>query len=395
MFLAIVGLILLLAAVAAIVMFPRANKKYANAKEAKLKAAMDMAQEAEELYNRYNQWVAAPRDERSQIDPEGRFHNLGRYELEDKAKKLQKHAVDIAVENGKNTPSTPRVMAAFSLVAAMGMTLILLQCFYRQDIGEAKVQVSWSGQLVGQSTEPGFHFKAPWVSVRTFDVRNNLVSYVGQADQDGNLDNYAGNVTTGPQITFQDKEGVTGNLDLTLRYSIEPGSVLDMYSNFATQENFVNKVISEGVRAESRVAPSTKGTLEVYSNRAGLSADIRAGLEKRWAGLGVIIEDVAVQEIRYSADVQSRFDEAQAARIAIDKAEADQEAATVTARTKVIEAQGVADAAVVAAKGQSEANELLTKSLTEQVLQQRWIDALKEGTVYVVEPGTTPFVTVK
>lgn len=291
-----------------------------------------------------------------------------------------------------DTFSAVMTASVSAIVVVIGALILLTSTIYTQDVGESKVQVSWTGELQGQTTTPGLHMKLPWVGVRTFDVRNNTVAFVGPTEE-GKQPNYAGNVTTGPQITFQDLDGVTGNMDITIRYSLEPDSVLDVYSEFQTQENFVTKVIAEGVRAEARRAPSTRGTLKVYNDRSGLEADILAGLERRWEGKGIQIEDVAVQEIRYSKDVAQRFDDAQAARIAIDKAKADQEAAKVTAQTKVIEAQGVADAAVVAAQGQSDANELLTQSLTPEVLQQRYLDAISNGTVFVVPEGSTPLIT--
>lgn len=284
---------------------------------------------------------------------------------------------------------------AGAIVLVLGLVLLIPSFFFSQDVGEAKVQVSITGQLVGQSTEPGLHVKAPWVNVRTFDVRNNLVTYVGSSENGGALPNYAGNVTTGPQITFQDSEGVTGNMDLTVRYSLNPDSVLEVYSGFQTQENFVNKVISETVRSEARKAPASRSTLEVYKDRAALALEIQLGIEDRLKAEGVIIEDVVVQEIRYSKEVTARFDEAQAARIAVTKAEAEQEASKVTAETKVIEAQGVADAAVVAAEGQAKANDLLSSSLTDKILTQRYLDALKGGTVFVVPEGSTPLITTQ
>lgn len=282
-----------------------------------------------------------------------------------------------------------------SIGIIIGLLVTIPSYFYTQDAGEAKVQVSWTGELIGQTTETGIHFKAPWVGARTFDVRNNLVAYVGSADQNGNLVNYSGNATTGPQITFQDREGVTGNLDLTVRYSLQGDQVLSIYTEYQTQEAFVNKVISETVRSVARQAASSRTTIQVYNDRAGLAADIQLALEEKLGTQGVTVEDVSLQEVRYSADVVNRFDEAQAARIAVDKAEADQEAATVTARTKVIEAQGLADAAVVQAEGQAKANDTLTKSLSPEVLTQRYIDALTNGTVFVVPEGSTPLITTK
>ena len=68
------------------------------------------------------------------------------------------------------------------------------------------------------------------------------------------------------------------------------------------------------------------------------------------------------------------------------KAEAEQRQALVEAETKRIEAQGIADA-----------NAILAQSLTPEVLQQRYIEALgKSGnTVYVVPEGSQPLVSIK
>lgn len=379
----IFGTILVLAAVAVLVLSIRYGRRKANAEDPKRKMLED---NVERLQKQFDKASAEERPDRYTVQEVDREKQRAEDEL-------RRYMAEPVSDDAKFWKMVSGIVSG--VLAAIGIAILVTSTLYTQDIGESKVQVSWSGQLVGQTTTPGFHLKAPWVNIRTFDVRNNTVAFVGASEEGKEQPNYAGNVTTGPQITFQDLDGVTGNMDLTIRYSIAPDSVLDVYSDFQTQENFVVKVISEGVRAEARRAPSTRGTLKVYNDRAGLEADILAGLEERWAGKGIQIEDVAVQEIRYSKDVAQRFDDAQAARIAVDKAKADQEAAKVTAQTKVIEAQGVADAAVVAAQGQSDANDLLTKSLTPEVLQQRWIDALKEGTVYVVPPGSTPFVTTK
>lgn len=270
----------------------------------------------------------------------------------------------------------------------LGVMILGFNSFYTQDVGEAKVLVTWDGKVAGQSIEPGFHLKAPWVSVKTFDVRNNIVSYVGDGTQE-----YAGNPASGPQVSFQDREGVSGNMDVTVRYALDPTAVSDIYTTYRTQDALVTKVINEAIRGEARKATTTRNTIEVYNDRAGVEADLRTLLEDRIKVEGFIIEEVTIQEVRYSGEVVSRFDEAQAARVAVDRAEAEQEAARVEAETRVIEAQGRADANVAEAEGQSKANDLLTKSLSPEILQQRYIDALKEGTVFVVPEGSNPLVT--
>jgi regulator of protease activity HflC (stomatin/prohibitin superfamily) len=239
---------------------------------------------------------------------------------------------------------------------------------------------SFTGKLIGQTTDQGLHWKAPWVTGITFDVRNNTVTYVG----DGSQGDHSGGSATGPQITFQDKDGVTGNLDIVVRYSIQGDSVLGIYSNFQTQQSFVSKVVTNDVRSIARNVPATYSTIEVYNNREKLGQAIKDQLQTALSANGILIEDVALQEVRYSDSVRQRFDDAQAARIAVDKAQAEQQQAQVDAQTKVIEAQGVADA-----------NAVLAKSLTPEILQQKYIDALsKASTVYVVPAGSTPMVGI-
>lgn len=275
--------------------------------------------------------------------------------------------------------ATPAIVAG-AVIGVLGLVLLLLSCYYTQDAGESKVQKSFTGALVGQTTSAGAHLKAPWVSTETFDVRNNTVTYVG----DGHQGDHSGGDATGAQITFQDKEGVTGNLDLVVRYSLKPDAVLDIYKQYKSQQNFVSRVITNDVRSVSRNVPSEYGTLDVYKNRAKIGLEIQDQLQQRWQNEGIVVEEVALQEVRYSDDVKQRFDDAQSARIAVTQAQAEQEKAKVDANTEVIKQEGIA-----------KANKALESSLTPQVLQQHYIDALnKGGTIYVVPQGSTPLVQV-
>lgn len=267
--------------------------------------------------------------------------------------------------------------AIVSFLAFLG--LLIPSTIYQQDPGEAVVLRSASGAVVGQTVEEGWHTKAPWVKAIGFDVRNNVVSYVGKGGDD-----HSGGKATGPQITFQDKDGVTGNADVVVTYSLVGDAVETIYEDYRTQESFVTKVITNDVRSAVRNVPGAFSTMDVLVKRADVEAGIRAALEERWADKGVVIESVALQEIRYSEEVNNRLDEAQAARIAVDKAKADQEKVAVEAETELIRQQGIADA-----------NAVLTESLTPEVLQQKYIDALREaGAVYVVPEGSTPLVQV-
>lgn len=271
------------------------------------------------------------------------------------------------------------VGAGLALFAALAL---FASTFYTQDVGEAKVLKDWTGNIVGEDITPGADFKAPWVDVVDFDIRNQIAAYVG----DG-LTDYNGSTPNGPQITVQDREGVTANLDIVVIYSIKADSVTEIYSEYLNQENFRARLIEQDIRSVVRNVPAQYNTLELLNGREEASAAIKESLEKRWESAGVIVESVSLQEIRYSEEVKGRFDAAQAARIEVEKAKAELEATQVSAQQKVVQAQAEADA-----------NAILNSSLTENILRQRYLDTLSDlaaaGNLVVVPEGFGGIVNV-
>ena len=254
---------------------------------------------------------------------------------------------------------------------------------YTQDPGEANVIRSWAGNIKSQTTTEGFHWKAPSDSRVTFDIRNQQVIFAGKSGEGAVKD------ANGPQITIQDKEGVSANVDITVRYSVNPDSVTDIYKKYHTQENFVNKFIENDIRAGVRLFPSQYGTLELLTTARGtVEKDITSYLEERWADSGVRVESVSLQEIRYDSAVTERFSAAQGARIEIEKAQADLEAAEVSSQQKIVQAQA-----------EAEANRILNESLTSDILAQRYLDTLekigKNDNLIIVPEGFNGMLSVK
>lgn len=68
----------------------------------------------------------------------------------------------------------------FFIPLLISIVIIFCSCIYSQDVGETAVLRNLGGSLAGSSTEAGFHFKAPWQDVISYDVRNNLVNYHGE-----------------------------------------------------------------------------------------------------------------------------------------------------------------------------------------------------------------------
>lgn len=247
------------------------------------------------------------------------------------------------------------------VLAIVSIGMWLFGCLYTQDPGQASVLVSFTGEVKGINYEPGLHFKMPWINRVEYDIRNNTLSYIGES---GNTDSYTGGDVSGPQITFQDKNGVTGNIDLNVRYSVRGDAVGEIYNEYKTQQEFVNATLAPDVRATTREVLSQYDTSQVYNGRDIIKAKLSEVLQKNWDGLSVDIEDIYLQEVRYPSSVVEAFANAQSAKAKVEMAKADQERARVEAETNLIKSQ----------------------ALTESVLKEKLIEAIRYGTgTYVID----------
>lgn len=256
---------------------------------------------------------------------------------------------------------------------------------YTQGVGEAKVFVDVSGKITGSDLDPGWGTKAPWEDAVDFDLFSQEVLYAGG----DTAPSYSGGEVSGKEVTVA-VGGISGgstqaNVDVSIVYSLDADSVETIYNKYKSQERFTKQVVEKTILSTIRTIPSDYTAIEFRGGgRAEASDRMLTVLNDKLGPQGITVDFVNIQDIRYSETVQNALNEVENANQAVQKAEAEQRKVEVEAETARIKAQGVADA-----------NAILNSSLTPQVLQQKYIDALREGTVYVVPEGSTPFVTTQ
>lgn len=272
-----------------------------------------------------------------------------------------------------------------TLVAGL---FIIFSTTYSQGVGEAKVIVNLDGTVAGQDLDPGFGTKAPWQDSVDFDLFSQEVLYAGGDTSPS----YSGGEVNGKEVTVS-VGGVNGgstqaNVDISVVYSLDADEVEAIYKKYKSQERFTKQVIEKTILSVIRTVPSDYTAIEFRGGGRAESADkMLALLNEKLVAQGVTVDFVNIQDIRYSETVQAALNEVENANQAVQKAEAEQRQAEVEAETKRIEAQGVADA-----------NAILNTSLTQEVLQQRYLDTLaklaKGGNLVVVPEGFNGLVNV-
>lgn len=283
--------------------------------------------------------------------------------------------------NGSEYAKKHKVSPMVGMIGvALGVVLIGVSCVYAQDIGEAVILRNFGGSLAGHTVEAGFHVKTPWQDVTAWDIRNRLINLYRDNEYAYDNGSYSGST-----VTINDSSGTKADVDVQVIYSINPDMVERLYAEYGTQEAYVSSYVSNDVRQTVRDSAGNFTTLELLTNRDEFAKAIQDTLSDRWEDSGVIVESVQVQDVRYDQSITDAYAKAQSAQVAQQEAQNEQETAKVKAETKKIEAQGEADA-----------NAVLTQSLTPEVLQQRYIDALKEigksGNLVVVPEGSQPIV---
>lgn len=247
------------------------------------------------------------------------------------------------------------------MIMLVGAIICGTQCFYTQDAGDVKVLIDFGGNIAGSSAETGIHVKAPWQSLVTYDIRNNVISFVGEGEED-----YTGGSANGPQVTVNDSSGTKANIDIQVNYSLDPSKAIELYENYGTQENFVRAIAAVDARSIPREVSGQFDTITMLTNRGEFTNAVEDALKEKWEPLGLFIEQISIQEIRYPDSITEAYANAQQAEVEKQKALNAQETAKVEAETKVIESQGEADA-----------NRVLNESLTAEVLTSQYIEALK------------------
>ena len=289
-------------------------------------------------------------------------------------------AIGVFVIRAKQDEDSKLPVAIPGVILALSLVLAGSQCIYTQDIGEAIVLRNFGGSLAGYTADAGIHFKAPWQDALDWDIRNRLINFYRDAEYTYDNGSYSG-----AAVTINDSSGTKADCDVQVIYSINPDAVEQLYADYGTQEAYVSSYVSNDVRQTTRDCAGQFTTIQLLTDKEAFAKSIQDTLSERWAESGVVVESVSVQDIRYADSITDAYAAAQSAQVEQQAATNKQETARIEGDTKVIEAQK-----------EAEANQTLTQSLTDEVLQQQYIEAPKSaadnGSLIVVPEGSQPIV---
>lgn len=195
-------------------------------------------------------------------------------------------------------------------------------------------------------------------------------------------------------ITFNSIEGAVVNADIAISYQILPEHVKDIFTELRQDAEYIKNVYVRSKTRDSFSRHSSKmKVVDIFgSKKEELLSSVKEDLGSSMPGFkfdmvtfvgGLRVDPLVEQSISSTIQATQRAIEA----------ENKVKQSTAEAQQKVEEARGLAESILLEAKARSEANEILTKSLSPALLQyeslQRWDGVLPKVTGEVI-----PFITV-
>jgi regulator of protease activity HflC (stomatin/prohibitin superfamily) len=193
--------------------------------------------------------------------------------------------------------------------------------------------------------QPGFHTKAPWNEVYTYNVQ--------ETSRDENMD-------------ILDKSGLSIHMDVTVRFNPMPDKIGYIYEKFNV--DYVNVLVVPEIRSAVRQVMGRFTAEEIYSTkRAEVESTIKAEAEKVLLANNVNMVALLIRSIVLPDQI----------RIAIEsKLQQEQEA--LAYQFRLDKEKSEAERKRIAAEGESRANNIINNSLSDKLLKMRGIEATLE-----------------
>lgn len=248
--------------------------------------------------------------------------------------------------------------------------------------------------------EPGWAFVNPLTqAIQEYPITIQTYSMVGKATE--------GQTRGDDSIKIQSNEGQQVNVDVVIQYQVIKEEAGLLYQDWGGAGIYAveDGIIRQYTRSLVPVSASRYGWEEITSSKRGqIVQEISEELSKEFAARHLRLISFGIREVHLPASLQSALDQkiqaqqaAEQQRYQLKQAEvrAQQDVTEATGKANAMKAQAEGEAAAifVRAEAQAKANDLLAKSISDQLISyqqvQRW-----DGILPQVSGGGVPLLNL-
>ena len=269
-------------------------------------------------------------------------------------------------------------MRKLLLLAAVAM--LALGCS-RVEPGYVGIKVNLLGSDKGVNGEElgvGRYFIGPNTRLYTFPTfQQNIVWTKNPAEGSENDES----------ITFQTVEGMSCNADIGLAYHLKSDKVSDIFGKYRKGiEEITDVYVRNVVRDAINDVASRMPVEDVYGKgKSKFVADVTARVKEQLTPDGIVIDKISlIGNIRIPSQVTKALNAKLEASQRAQQRETELREAEAQAKKKIAEADGDAKSIILRAEAQAKANQLLSKSITPNLVKyeqvKKWNGILPQVT---------------
>jgi len=260
----------------------------------------------------------------------------------------------------------------------LGVLLFLGSMAVVVPAGHAGVKVLF-GKVDPDVLSSGLHFINPFAQLVEMEVRTRSYTMSSIHDE--------GRQKGDDSMAVISSDGLTVRLDSTVLYSLQQARCPEIYSTIGPDVE--DRIVRPEIRTAMRESAAFLSATELYSSKRTAFVDqVTKTLVPAFAKRGILLEQVLMRNVILPDQITKAIN---------DKIAADQEAQKMTFVLQKEKQE--AERKRIEAEGQAKAQQIVSQSLTPQILEYQRIQALREigakGNLIIAgTSGMTPLIQV-
>jgi regulator of protease activity HflC (stomatin/prohibitin superfamily) len=258
----------------------------------------------------------------------------------------------------KENPQLQKIVNSLRVVLILAIFASVIFASLVQ-IGPGHVGVTiLFGSVQDNVLKSGLNVINPLVDVEKLDVKTQAYTMSGVKDE--------GAVKGDDAITTLSSDGLSLKLDVTVWFRLSENDAPNLLRTLGI--DYVEKIVRPASRTALRDVSVKYTATDIYSSkRDDFANDITKNLEKSFEGRGIILEKVLLRNVELPEKIKEAIDEKIAAEQRAQQMVYVLQKEKQEAERKQVEARGV-----------SEAQKIISSTISPQYLQWKYIEALKD-----------------
>lgn len=291
------------------------------------------------------------------------------------------------------------VGAVVTAIVIIGIVVCGFKCTEKIPAGYVGVVYNMNGGIEKDVLRQGWKLVAPTKTVTLYSIALEQ-SYMTEDSQGDSPEDESFEIPT--------KEGTALDADVAFSYSFDVDKVSETFTRFRGQngKEILKSFIKPKMQAWIKEITPEFSMIDIVSKQRGaINNTITDRLKERFAPYGIVIDNVALADIRPDKDTSKAIkkkiqaqEELETSKVRAEQAKVEankeKDVATINAEKAKIKAQGEADALKIAAEAEAEANKKVAGSLTPELIEKQKIDKWN-GTVPQIQGESSPIIDMR